>query len=66
MTVDIPDDWRPTTANIEALPQPLRLFIMQLETHRDPACTLQQLAVARGQVAELEAALALRKAFGRF
>ena len=65
MKLEIPDDWTPTNANIEALPMPLRRFIMQLETHADPAFTLQQLAEARDRIAELEAALAITKAFRR-
>lgn len=38
---EIPDDWTPTAANVNALPEPLRRYIMQLETHRDPQLTLQ-------------------------
>ena len=65
MLCEIPDDWTPTTANIEALPTPLRRFIMRLETHMDPAHTLQEVAALRDQVAELQAALAVTRAFGR-
>lgn len=65
MTLEIGPDWKPTADNINALPEPLRVYVMKLVTHMDPAFTLQQLAAAQDRVAELEAALALRKAFGR-
>lgn len=51
----IPDDWTPTAANINALPLPLRRFIMELETHMDPQTTLQQLYECRAQVKAVEA-----------
>lgn len=65
MLIDIPDDWMPTDANVNALPQPLQDYIHKLVTHMDPALTLQQNAVLRDQVAELQTALALASAFGR-
>lgn len=49
MKLEIPDDWTPTAANINALPLPLRRYIMDLETHRDPQATLQQLYECRQQ-----------------
>ena len=33
----IKDDWTPTPANINALPEPLRLYIHDLKTVCDPA-----------------------------
>jgi hypothetical protein len=64
-TLDIGPDWKPTAANINALPDPLRIYVHHLETHMDPAFTLQQLAEAKDRIAELEAALAITKAFRR-
>lgn len=57
MRVDIPDDWRPTASAINALPGPLRRYIMQLETHSDPQHTLQAVWNLRSQVRQLEAML---------
>lgn len=65
MQVEIPDDWQPTAENINALPLPLRRYIMHLETHADPAFTLQQLWCRTDQVAQLEAVVAACKCFGR-
>jgi hypothetical protein len=65
MLVDVPNDWQPTAENINALPLPLRRYIMHLETHADPAFTLQELWCRTDQVAELEAALAQCKCFGQ-
>ena len=65
MLIDIPDDWRPTPENINALPQPVQDYIHKLVTHMDPAFTLQQNAALQDRVAELEAALALAKVFRR-
>ena len=65
MLLEIPDDWKPTAENINALPDPLRIYIHKLETHMDPAFTLQQLAEAQDQVAELQAAIAIASAFRR-
>lgn len=57
-TAWIEDDWTPTAANINALPEPLRRYIHHLETHADPSLTLQQLWEARQQVRQLEAMVA--------
>ena len=65
MNIDIPSDWKPTPENVNALPAPLRYYIMLLETRWDPAGDLRELVQLRDQVAELQAALALRKAFER-
>jgi hypothetical protein len=64
-TVEIPDDWKPTNENIEALPDPLRVWIMMLETRCDPAGDLREMMQLRDQVAELQALIALDKAFRR-
>ena len=36
-TMKIKDDWTPTAANINALPEPLRIYIHDLNTVCDPA-----------------------------
>ena len=65
MLIDIPDDWKPTADNVNALPQPLQDYIHKLVTHMDPAFTLQENAALRDQVAQLQAVIALDKAFRR-
>ena len=42
-TIDIPDDWTPTPANINALPFPLRRYIHDLSTVCDPAGDVRKL-----------------------
>lgn len=61
MPTDIPDNWTPTPAAINALLEPLRRFIIHLETRSDPAGDVRALHVARenaealaARVAELE------------
>lgn len=61
----IPDDWTPTAENINALPEPVRRYIMMLETRCDPAGDLREMIQLRDQVAELQALVAITKAFGR-
>jgi hypothetical protein len=39
----ITDDWTPTAANINALPEPLRVFIHDLNTVCDPAGDVREL-----------------------
>lgn len=56
-TINIPDDWAPTAEAINALPDPLRRYIMHLETHWDPQFTLQENWQLCEQVAQLEAML---------
>lgn len=51
----ISDDWRPTVQAINALPGPLRRYIMRLETHADPQLTIQQNWELRELVDALEA-----------
>lgn len=58
MTLDIPENWRPTTANINALPMPLRRYIQALETRYDPSGDFQTIAILMAQVAELQKLLA--------
>ena len=42
-TIDIPDDWTPTPANINALPFPLRRYIHDLSAVCDPAGDVRKL-----------------------
>ena len=42
-TLRIKDDWIPTPANINALPEPLRGYIHDLETVCDPAGDMREL-----------------------
>jgi hypothetical protein len=42
-TLRIKDDWTPTPANVNALPEPLRGFIHDLETVCDPAGDVREL-----------------------
>jgi hypothetical protein len=46
MIINIPDDWLPTSENINALPKPVRDFIMRLHANTDPAGELQRAMVA--------------------
>ena len=55
--LEINDDWTPTAENINALPEPLRRYIMHLETHADPSLTLQENWALKQQVRYLEAML---------
>lgn len=64
-TITISDDWKPTAENINALPLPLRDYIHKLETHMDPAGTLQEVAELRDLVAQLSAVVELSKVFGK-
>ena len=41
--LDIPADWTPTNENINALPEPLRRYIHDLETVCDPAGDVREL-----------------------
>jgi hypothetical protein len=36
MTIDMPEDSTPTPENINALPEPLRRFVHDVETNCDP------------------------------
>ena len=49
-TCEIPPDWQPTPENIQALPEPLRRFIMHLKTRCDPAGDIQTIWSLREQV----------------
>lgn len=49
MIINISDNWLPTSENINALPRPLRDFIMRLHANTDPAGELR-----RAMIAEME------------
>jgi hypothetical protein len=51
--LDIPDDWQPTPEAVNALPEPLRRYVANLETVADPASLVREATVQR------ETALAL-------
>lgn len=48
-------NWLPIAENINALPEPIRLYIADLETNADPAGTVRDLAIARDTIRALEA-----------
>ncbi len=48
-SVQIPESWKPTSANINALPDPLRRYIHDLETRCDPAGDIAALAILTDQ-----------------
>lgn len=56
--VEIAPDWLPTPTNVNALPEPLRHYIHQLQTDCDPAGTIRENVILRETVAALEARLA--------
>lgn len=57
-TIDIPDDWAPTAAAINALPDPLRRFIHDIETNCDPAGLVRENYALKLQVRAVEAMVA--------
>jgi hypothetical protein len=61
MIIDIPDDWLPTSENINALPVPLRTFIHNLETVADPAGTVRENILLKDENRQLRTALAESK-----
>jgi hypothetical protein len=59
------EKWAPTPVHINALPEPIRRFVMELETNADPAGTMAEVSLARDviaaqqiQIGELHSALA--------
>ena len=47
MIINIPDDWLPTSENLNALPEPLRKYIHDLHTASDNATLVRQEALTR-------------------
>lgn len=60
----IPADWTPTAENVNALPEPLRDYIHQIETLCDPQLLVQQNWELRELVAALEVMLQAERARG--
>lgn len=58
MKVDIPKNWTPTSANINALPDPLRRYIHDLESGGGSSADVQTIAMLSVQVEELQKLLA--------
>jgi hypothetical protein len=52
--------WLPTAENINALAEPIRKYIHDIETNCDPAGTVREVTLLRDQNAQLVAALAVR------
>ena len=57
------DGWLPTPENINALPDPLRQYIHDLETRCDPAGEVRELTIARDTVVAQELELEELKAW---
>ena len=49
------EDWTPTAANINALPEPVRKYVHHLASVCDPAGDLRELAIARDTIRSLSA-----------
>lgn len=59
------DGWLPTSANINALPYPIRKYIHDLETRCDPAGDIRELTIARDTIRAMEAARSIPLPFPR-
>ena len=55
----IEDNWLPTSENINRLPEPLRRYIMHLETNADPAGNIQKIWALEQQLAGLQLKLTI-------
>lgn len=53
MIITIPDDWTPSAENINALPKPLREYIMRLSTDEKRAGLIAKVQILEGQMAAL-------------
>ena len=51
--MELPEHWQPTPENINALPEPLRRYVMRLETMADPAGLVRENALLKEQIAAL-------------
>lgn len=54
VVIPLDDNWLPTPENLNMLPEPLRLFIHDLETRCDPAGDTSQLALQKDTIKGLE------------
>lgn len=55
--IPLPEQWIPTADAINALPEPLRRYIHDIETRCDPAGDIRELTLARDTIRYLEAQL---------
>lgn len=53
MNIDIPDNWLPTSENINALPEPVRKYIHDLHATTDQAVLVRENVLLRDQVRAL-------------
>jgi hypothetical protein len=53
----VDDEWLPTAENINALPEPLRRYVHDLESRCDPAGELRELVLLRDENAMLRGAI---------
>jgi hypothetical protein len=56
-TIRIDSTWLPTPEAINALPEPLRRYIHELETNTDPAGMVRENIILRAQVVALTSKL---------
>ncbi len=61
VSVRIPDNWMPTSENINALPMPLRDYIHGLEARCDPAGDVSRMAMLNDENQQLRAARSRRR-----
>lgn len=57
----IASDWKPTADNINALPEPLRRYIHDIETNCDPAGIIRENILVKDENAMLRSKLAEEK-----
>ena len=57
-TLDIPDLWTPTRENLDALPEPLRRYIHDLQANADPVGPMRESFRLRQEIAALRKQLA--------
>jgi hypothetical protein len=48
--IDIPDDWKPTAANINALPKSLKDYIHEISTLCDPSGIMRENVMLRDEL----------------
>ncbi len=65
MNINIPDDWLPTSENINALPGPLFEYIRNIETLCDPAGIIAENTLLRDQNRQLGCKLYEVKGFAQ-
>lgn len=63
--MNISKDWLPTPENINALPEPVKKYVHDLETNCDPQYTMQDLILTKDINKQLEVALITARADAR-